>query len=72
MITYVYLLTQHQKDSLVGQLVEPDCYFNPTQDCNDNWVISQEELDNSIYPEHDWIFDLPKIEWCPPVLPPLI
>lgn len=72
MIEYVYLLTEHQKDSLVGQLVQTDWYFYPVQDCDNNWVISEQEVNNSIYPEHEWILDLPKIEWCPPVLPPLI
>jgi len=69
MIQYVYLLTEHQKDSLMGQLVQPDWYFYPVQDCNENWIISQEEIDNSIYPEHEWILDLPKIDWCAPIIP---
>jgi hypothetical protein len=27
--TYVGLLTETQKDELVGQMYAPDCYFNP-------------------------------------------
>jgi hypothetical protein len=38
--TYVGLLTELQKDELIGQLYAPDSYFNPIQDINDNWVIS--------------------------------
>ena len=39
-LTYVGLLTEVQKDELVGQWYAPDSYFNPIQDLNDNWVIS--------------------------------
>ncbi len=38
----VGLLTEQQKDLLVGQLYAPDSYFNPLQDINLNWVISIE------------------------------
>ena len=39
----VGLLTEVQKDELVGQLYAPDSYFNPVQDADDNWVISTQE-----------------------------
>jgi hypothetical protein len=41
--TYVGLLTIEQKDLLVGNQYAPDCYFNPIQDINDNWIISEIE-----------------------------
>jgi hypothetical protein len=66
----VVLLTELEKESLVGQLVQPDWYFNPVLDCDDNWIISIQEVDNSIYPEHQWIKSMPQIEWCPPIVPP--
>lgn len=62
----VGLLTIEEKDSLIGQLVKPDWYFNPIQDCNDDWVISTEEIDNSIYPQNEWIKELILIDWCQP------
>lgn len=62
----VRLLTSQQKDQLSGQLLQIDWYFYPVQDCNGNWIISQQEIDNNVYPEFDWIKDLPKIEWCAP------
>lgn len=68
----VVLLTELEKESLVGQLVQPDWYFNPVLDCDDNWVISTQEVDNSIYPEHQWIKSMPLIEWCPIVILPVI
>ena len=40
----VALLTETQKNQLVGQHYTIDCYFNPIQDENDNWVISIEEV----------------------------
>lgn len=72
MIQYFYLLTEQERNKLLGQLVQPNWYFNPIQDCNSNWIISQEEIDSSIYPENEWIKSLPKIEWCPPSIDTLI
>lgn len=68
----VGLLTEQQKDWLVGapkQLVQPDWYFNPVQDgtSQKNWVISQEEMAASIYPQNDFVKTLPLIEWVPPI-----
>lgn len=69
-VMYVALLTLNQKDSLVGQLVCPDVYFNPTLDVNENWFISEEEINTSIYAEHDWIKDLTLSEYAGPYVPP--
>jgi len=66
----VSIITTQQKDSLIGQLVEPDWYFNPVLDCNDNWIISSQEIDGSIYPQNDWIKTLPLIDWCGRYIPP--
>jgi hypothetical protein len=62
---YVYLLTDVQKDELIGQLYDPDSYFNPIQDANDNWIISIEEVDQCINPELLWVKNLPLIEYIP-------
>lgn len=62
----VVLLTTPEKNSLVGQLVQLNWYFNPVQDCIGNWIISTEEVENSIYPEHEWIKSMPLIDWCAP------
>jgi len=66
----VGILTQEQKLQLDGQLVNSDWYFNPVLDCNDNWIISTEEINNSIYPQNAWVKDLSLIEWCEPIQPP--
>jgi hypothetical protein len=67
----VYLLTETQKEQLVGQWYETDSFFNPIQDINDNWVISIEEMHNCVNPDFMWVKDLEKIEYQPkPIEPP--
>ena len=66
----VGLLTEQQKDLLVGQLYAPDSYFNPLQDINLNWIISVEEIDQCINPSFDWVKELPLIPYEPKPTPP--
>ena len=40
-------LTTEQKDLLIGQLYDDSSYFNPIQDINDNWFISEIEQKQS-------------------------
>jgi hypothetical protein len=69
-MTYVGLLTESQKDSLVGQLYDDDSYFNPIQDLDENWIISVEEIDQCVNPEFQWVKTLPLIEYKPKPSPP--
>ena len=69
-MTYVGLLTELQKDSLIGQLYDEDSYFNPIQDDFDQWIISTEEMDFCVNPEFMWVKDLPLIEYIPKPAPP--
>ena len=69
-MTQVGLLTETQKDSLIGQLYDEDSYFNPIQDINDNWIISTEEMDFCVNPEFLWVKDLPLIPYEPKPSPP--
>jgi hypothetical protein len=62
---YVGLLSEVQKDELVGQLYAPDSYFNPIQDANDNWIISIEEIENNVNPSFEWLQDLEMIIFIP-------
>jgi predicted DNA-binding transcriptional regulator len=64
-LLYVGLLTETQKDELVGQLYAPSSYYNPIQDLNDNWVISVEEIEQTITLEFMWVKDLPLIPYVP-------
>ena len=64
-LTYVGLLTELQKDELVGQLYAPRSYYNPIQDIDDNWIISVEEMEQTTKPEFLWVKDLPLILFTP-------
>ena len=61
----VYLLTEEQKKLLIGKEFAKDSEFNPIQDINDNWVISQEEVELASYKKIIWVKDLPGIEYLP-------
>ena len=69
-MTQVGLLTETQKDSLVGQLYDEDSYFNPIQDYFDQYIISIEEMDFCVNPEFIWVKDLPLINYEPKPSPP--
>ncbi len=62
-LLYVGLLTETQKNELVGQLYAPYSYYNPIQDINDNWIISVEEIEQTITLEFMWIKELPLIPY---------
>jgi hypothetical protein len=68
--TYVGLLTETQKDELVGQEYAPDSFFNPIQDDADQWVISIEEMEYCTNELFLWVKDLPLIEYVPKPSPP--
>jgi len=67
----VGLLTESQKNELVGQLYDEDSYFNPIQDISDNWIISVEEINQCVTLDFQWVKDLPLIEYIPKPGPPL-
>jgi hypothetical protein len=61
----VGLLTLDQYDQIIGQMFDGDSFFNPLQDANDDWIISEEEINFCTNPEFIWIKDLPLIEYKP-------
>ena len=67
----VAVITPAQKDELVGQEWEPLSYFNPVQDCYNEWVISEEEVEGNVNMSVPWVNELPLIDWCQPPLPPI-
>ncbi len=69
-MTQVGLLTESQKNEIVGQLYDEDSYFNPIQDDFDQWIISIEEMEFCINPEFMWVKTLPLIEYKPKPSPP--
>ncbi len=62
----VGLLTEEQKNQLVGQQYAPDSYFNPIQDENNNWIISTEEIQIT---DIQWVKGLELITYEPKPLP---
>lgn len=69
-MTQVGLLTESQKDSLIGQLYDEDSYFNPILDLYDQYIISVEEMEFCVNPEFQWVKDLPLIPYEPKPSPP--
>lgn len=65
----VAILTEEQYNLLVGQEYETDSFFNPVLDCNENWIISEQEIDQCVNPDFDFIKTLPLIDWCGPYVP---
>ncbi len=60
----VYKLTEIQKDIIINKRFDSDQYFNPIQDIDNNWIISKEEVDQSLA-IWGWVKNLPAIEWKP-------
>lgn len=58
-------LTIVQKNLIAGQQFTPGSYFNPIQDINDKWVISEEEVNQCNNPEFPWVNDLQLSEYLP-------
>ena len=59
----VAILTEEQKNQLVGQLYTTDCYFNPIQDENNNWIISLEEINQCDNLDFQWVKNLTLIDY---------
>ena len=68
-MTQVGLLTETQKNQLVGQYYSDDSIFNPVQDNNNNWVISTVEMTTCTNEEFMWVQDLELIPFVPKPLP---
>lgn len=61
----VGLLTIEQKNEIQGKEYAPDSFFNAIQDASDNWIISQEEMNQCVNPLYIWVKDLPLIPYVP-------
>jgi len=65
----VALLTETQKNQLVGQYYTDDSIFNPVQDNDNNWVISTIEVTTCTNEEFMWVQDLELIPFVPKPTP---
>jgi len=70
---YVGVLTETQKNQLLGQWFALDSYFHSVQDINDNWFISTIQIINCVNPDFLWVKDLDLITYEPkPTIDPTI
>jgi hypothetical protein len=59
-------LTTEQKDQLLGQTWDGVQFFNPTQDADGNWFISNEEVNGCTHEGvSEWIHELEEIDHNP-------
>ena len=59
-------ITTEQKDLLIGQTWDGVQYFNPTQDADGNWFISNEEVNGCTHEGvNEWIHELLEIDYNP-------
>jgi hypothetical protein len=65
----LYKLTLEQKDLLIGQHFAPSSSFNPVQDVNGDWFISEQEVSGCVNPDFQWVKTLPSMEYTPPPSP---
>lgn len=67
----VYILSEAEKDSLIGQFFAPNDKFNPVLDGDTPpvWIISEQEVEQNQYAEFNWIENLPTKNWIPPTSP---
>ena len=62
-------LTEEQKDQLIGKTYDGVSFFNPTQDADGNWFISNEEVNRCTeLTGIEFIQTLPEIDYNPVVL----
>jgi hypothetical protein len=67
--TLVALLTEVEKDELIGVYYAEDSIYNPIQDFYNDWIISLEEVQDTINPDTMWVKDLNIIEYKPKPTP---
>lgn len=58
----VHLLTTEQANELIGIEYAKGIFFNPIQDIDDNWVITDYEVETCTI---DWVKQTPQIEFKP-------
>lgn len=67
----IAILTELQKEALVGVQYAPDCYYNPIQDAYEDWVISLEEVNGTTNPDTMWVKELNVLDYVPKPTTPI-
>ena len=67
-----YILTPEQYNEVQGQYYTPSQFFNCVQDINGVWYLflSQQDKQQIVNTEWNWILTLPEGEYVPPPAPP--
>lgn len=60
----IAIITEEQKNTLINLTYDDVSFFNPIQDVNNNWVISQEEIELS---NLQWLKALPLVNFDAPI-----
>jgi hypothetical protein len=66
----IAILTTEQKDILDKQEFTTRGFFNPVQDVNEDWVISEVEVNECINTDFMWVKNLQLTDWLGPYIPP--
>lgn len=61
----VFKLTEAQKNKLLEVEFVADNFYNPIQDANGVWIITEEEIDQTTDENFTWVKDLPQIDFKP-------
>jgi hypothetical protein len=66
----VYKLTIEQKNLLIGQKWDSETYFNPVEDADGNWFITEQQINGCTHENgaFEWIHNLPLIPYNPLIL----
>ena len=62
----MYKLKIEQKESLIGVAYDGEQYFNPVQDINGDWFISEDEVFGCTNTDYFWIRRLVYSEFVAP------
>jgi len=67
-----YILTEQQKDAIQGVYYGSYVFFNCVQDINGVWYLflSQQDKEEILNTEWDYLLTLPEAEYIPPPAPP--
>jgi hypothetical protein len=52
------ILNQEQKELLTDRKYDEHSYYNPVLDDNDNWIISEVEVNNTINSDFSWVKEI--------------
>ena len=64
----VVVITETQKELIDGKEYAPDSLFNPILDADNEWVISQEEVEHLSNMDYSWLLNCPTKEHNPIII----